>query len=146
MANTVPQTYKTHRRFVPLFHFVIAPFLVFHLGWTLWILYKVRTFGSLVHALLALALIFIFLFARSFALKVQDRVIRLEMRLRLQEVLPGELRGRIDELSTGSLVALRFASTAELPDLVRRVLDGELKGREPIKKAIQHWQADDLRA
>jgi len=80
------------------------------------------------------------------ALKVQDRVIRLEMRLRLSEVLPADLKGRIPELTTRQLVGLRFASDAELPDLVRRVLAGSLANPTDIKKAVAHWQGDYLRA
>jgi hypothetical protein len=84
--------------------------------------------------------------ARIFALTVQDRVIRLEMRLRLRELLPPELAGRIDEFTAGQLVAMRFASDRELPVLARRVLDERLHDRKAIKQLIQEWQADHLRA
>lgn len=77
---------------------------------------------------------------------VQDRVIRLEMRLRLREVLPPDLQGRLAELTRGQLVGLRFASDAELPELVRQVLNGSFKTATEIKKAIKHWQGDFLRA
>jgi len=87
-----------------------------------------------------------FFFARIFALKVQDRVIRLEMRMRLQQVLPPDLRGRIPEFAVGQLVALRFAGDAELPELARKVLDEKLTDRSAIKKMIRDWQPDELRA
>jgi len=86
------------------------------------------------------------LFARMFALTVQDRVIRLEMRLRMQQVLPQDLRGRIPEFTVGQLVSLRFASDAELTALARKVLDEKLTDRKTIKKLIRDWQPDLLRA
>ena len=76
----------------------------------------------------------------------QDRVIRLEMRLRLTAVLPDDLRAHILSLTPSQLVGLRFASDAELPDLVRQVLSGKLADQKAIKKAVAHWQADHLRA
>jgi hypothetical protein len=80
------------------------------------------------------------------ALTVQDRLIRLEMRLRLRDVLPADLQPRISELTARQLVGLRFASDAELPELVRRVLTGSLGSTADIKKAVTHWQGDYLRA
>jgi hypothetical protein len=80
------------------------------------------------------------------ALAVQDRVIRLEMRLRLQEVLPADLRPRITDLTRQQFVCLRFASDSELPDLVRQILSGSLKSTGDIKKAVKDWQGDYLRA
>ena len=100
----------------------------------------------MVGVLLALAFVVGALCARIFALTVQDRVIRLEMRLRLQQVLPAELRGRIPEFTVSQLVALRFAGDAELPGLARKVLDEKLTDRKAIKKMIQKWEPDYLRA
>ena len=85
-------------------------------------------------------------YGRIFALAVQDRVIRLEMRLRMQQLLPQELRPRIPEFTVDQLVSLRFASDAELPSLARKVLDEKLSERKAIKKLIQNWQGDYLRA
>ena len=79
-------------------------------------------------------------------LRVQDRIIRLEMRLRLQQCLPADLRSRIEELTPGQLVALRFASDAELPELVREVVAGKLAARKDIKLRVKNWQGDWLRA
>jgi len=84
--------------------------------------------------------------ARLMALTVQDRVIRLEMRLRLREVLPADLQARIPELTPRQLIGLRFASDAELPQLMRQVLAGSLGNTTEIKKAITQWQGDYLRA
>jgi hypothetical protein len=88
----------------------------------------------------------LFFAARVFALTVQDRVIRLEMRLRMKDVLPADLQPRILEFTPGQLVALRFASDGELPDLARAVLKDGIKDKKTIKQMITHWQADELRA
>ena len=77
---------------------------------------------------------------------MQDRVIRLEMRLRMQQLLPADLRPRIPEFSVGQLVALRFASDQELPELARKVLDEKIEDRKAIKKLVKNWQPDFLRA
>jgi hypothetical protein len=87
-----------------------------------------------------------FLFARLFALSVQDRVIRMEERQRCERLLPGDLQVRIVEFEPGQLVALRFASDAELPALARKVLDEKLKDRKAIKRLVKSWRADYLRA
>ena len=79
-------------------------------------------------------------------MRVQDRVIRLEMQLRLERLLSAEMRARIPEFTIGQLVSLRFASDAELPALARKVLDEKLEKRAEIKKLVTDWQADNLRA
>jgi hypothetical protein len=96
--------------------------------------------------LLAVALLLGFGLTRNFALRVQDRVIRLEMQLRLERLLSAEMRARIPEFSVGQLVSLRFASDAELPALARKVLDEKLENRAAIKKQVTDWQTDNLRA
>jgi hypothetical protein len=100
---------------------------------------------ALVGVITALGLLGLLLYARMFPLRVQDRVIRLEMSLRLASVLPPELRARTGSLRPGQLVALRFASDAELPGLVRQILDENLADRREIKRRIREWQADHLR-
>ncbi len=81
-----------------------------------------------------------------FALTVQDRVIRLEERLRFERLLPEDLKARIPEFTVAQLVSLRFASDAELPALARKVLSDNLTDRKTIKKLVQNWRADHLRA
>ena len=96
--------------------------------------------------LMALALIVGFFSARLFALSVQDRVIRLEERLRYQRLLPADLQLRIEEFTVAQLVSLRFASDAELPALARKVLDEKLNERKAIKQLVKNWKPDYLRA
>ncbi len=104
------------------------------------------TFRSVLAVFVAAALVLLAFLARTFALRVQDRVIRLEMRLRMAEVLPVDLRSRIPEFELGQLVSLRFASDEELPTLARKVLDDKLTDRKAIKQMVKHWQGDYLRA
>jgi hypothetical protein len=96
--------------------------------------------------LTSVAILMGFLLARMFALSVQDRVIRMEERLRCERLLPQDLQPRIVELEPGQLISLRFASDAELPALARRVLDEKIKDRKAIKQQIKNWRPDYLRA
>jgi hypothetical protein len=140
------QNFQNHAKYVPVFHFFVLPVLLFNLVWAIVRVVRAPSGGSIEAMVLALALVLLGLYARMFALAVQDRVIRLEMRLRMQEVLPVNLRPRVPEFSANQLVALRFASDAELPALAGKVLSENLNDRKTIKKMIQNWQADDLRA
>jgi hypothetical protein len=98
------------------------------------------------NVLLGIAFVLIFFYARTFVLTVQDRVIRLEMRLRMERLLPPELRSRVSEFTVPQLISLRFAGDDELPVLARQVLDEKLSDRKTIKRRIKNWQADFLRA
>ena len=142
MSEAQPQNYGNHARFVAPFHYVAMPILLINFGWSIYRAATAMSAETIIWALTALALIIIGLFSRIHALWAQDRVIRLEMRLKLTDILPDDLKSRIDDLSTAHLVALRFASDAELPGLVRRVLDGSLTEQKAIKQAIVNWQAD----
>jgi hypothetical protein len=145
MANET-QNFENHAKVVPAFHYVVMPILTINLAWSIYRAAHAFSADSVVALLLAAALILLALHARMFALTVQDRVIRLEMRLRLQQVLPPDLRSRIPEFDVGQLVALRFAGDAELPELARKVLNEKLTDRKTIKKMIRDWQPDFLRA
>ena len=139
------QSYKSHRRYIPAYHFFALPIIAINV-----VVEAVRLARSptLYHAwlvLFALALAVFVNFPRYMAARVQDRVIRLEERMRLGRLLPEELQGRIDELRPSHLVALRFASDEEVPGLARRVLDGELTKPDQIKKEIRTWRPDYLR-
>ena len=141
------QNFKNHLRFVPLYHFFALPMLVINFGWSIyrWIAAGF-TMGALEWVLTSAALFCGVLYPRLFALSVQDRVIRLEERLRYERVLPEELRWRTDELTVNQFVSLRFASDEELPKLVQKVLDGKLTQRKAIKQLINDWRPDYLRA
>ena len=117
MAGRQPQNYANHRRIVPLYHVAIFGILAVNLIWKLVQAVRWTSWAAAIDLLLALALVGILFYVRIFALTVQDRVIRLEMRLRLMGILPADLKGRIDELTRDQFVALRFASDAEMADL-----------------------------
>ncbi len=140
------QNFQNHAKYVPVFHFFVLPVLVFNFGWAIVRLVRAPSGASVESVVVALALVLLALYARMFALAVQDRLIRLEMQLRMQGVLPVNLRPRIPEFTVNQLVALRFASDAELPALAGKVLGENLNDRKSIKRMIQNWRADDLRA
>jgi hypothetical protein len=140
------QNFENHAKFVPGYHIATLGIFVINLIWRIYGVIQSFSAASVISLLLAFAFLLLSFYARIFALTVQDRVIRLEMRLRLQQLLPPELRPRIPELTVDQLVSLRFAGDRELPALARRVLDEKLTDRKAIKKLIQDWQADFLRA
>ncbi len=147
MADQKTQNLQNHTRVVPPFHMFVLPVFMLNAGWTIYHVVKAGvSFESVLGVLMAFALLTFALFARVFALTVQDRVIRLEMRLRLAELLPADLRARIPEFTVAQLVSLRFAADAELPALARKVLDENLSNRKAIKQLVKDWQGDYLRA
>ncbi len=146
MAERQPQNFANHRRIVPLYHIGVFGILSINLIDAFVRAVRWPSWQAVLSCLVALALIGIFFYARIFALTVQDRVIRLEMRLRLAQLLPADLQSRIPELTIDQLCALRFASDAELADLTRRVLTDNIGNRTAIKKLVQRWEADTLRA
>jgi len=146
MAKEKVQNFENHARVIPGFHGFVFFVLVLNLVWALVQLRNGITFGSLLSVLLAAALIGLFFYTRIFALTVQDRVIRLEMQLRLARLLPTDLQPRIAEFTVGQLVSLRFAGDDELPALARQVLEEKLNDRKAIKRRIKNWQGDFLRA
>ena len=146
MAQGKIQTFENHVRVVPAYHMYVFGVFLVNFVWRLVQLKDGITFASIMNVLLAAAFVLVFFYARTFPLTVQDRVIRLEMRLRLERLLPADLRSRIPEFTVPQLVSLRFASDDELPALARQVLDEKLKDRKTIKRRIKSWQADLLRA
>lgn len=144
MARTT-QTFENHARIIPAYHGLTFGILIINFFWWLYRTIASFTWDALISLLLAVALIFLFFFARIFALTVQNRIIRLEMRLRMREVLPPDLVARIPEFSVRQLIALRFASDAELPALCRQVLDDRITDQNAIKKMVRDWQGDYLR-
>ena len=145
MAGPPQQTYANHTRYVTFYHFVTAPIFLLNLLWALYQLVTGFSAQTFISALVAFALCVIFLFARDFALRAQDRVIRLEERLRMRELLPEDLQPRVNDFTTGQLIAMRFASDAELPDLARQVLAEDITSRKVIKERIRTWRPDHQR-
>jgi asparagine N-glycosylation enzyme membrane subunit Stt3 len=141
MADRTPQNFSNHTRFDPPFHFFILPVFAISLIATIVHLVRRPCFRSALLVVLMVAAITAIFKIRLYALKVQDRVIRLEERLRLATLLDPALRSRIAEFSESQLVALRFASDAELSALAARALNEKLSNSE-IKKSIQHWRPD----
>jgi len=151
MAESNPQNYSNHARFDPAFHFFLAPVFGVALVMSLvHFFYHLResdvrdNIHSFLLVLFAVALLVMLFKERLYALKVQDRVIRLEERLRLMQILPDPLRSRISELSEDQLCGLRFASDAEIPKLVERAI-GEKLSRKQINQAVQNWRPDHWR-
>ena len=144
MPDQMPQTFANHTRFDPPYHFFVIPVLAITVLLTIWNLIQNASFYSAWMVVVALALVVLAFKCRLYALKVQTRVIRLEERLRLATLLPESLRAKIPQLTEGQLVALRFASDAEVPGLVEKALAANLPNRE-IKKAIVNWRPDYFR-
>ncbi|GGG84833.1 DUF6526 family protein [Edaphobacter dinghuensis] len=142
-----PQNYKNHKRRFPPFHFVLMPILVINLFFSIYdTVHRYPAHKYLFHwwVVMSIAFILMALLGRMQAVKAQDRIIRLEERLRLATLLPPDERAHIGEFTTAQLIALRFASDAELPALARRTLTQNLEPKA-IKQAIENWRADDLR-
>ena len=137
------QNLENHVRTVPLYHFVLGALVVANLAYAG---ARLRHFsmGVLFEFFVAAALALFFWYVRAFPITVQDRVIRLEMRLRLHALAP-DLAARLDALGVRQVTALRFAGDDEVVGLTREVLEGKLVSPADIKRRIQHWKADDLR-
>jgi hypothetical protein len=145
MAEQV-QSYKKHARWLPAYHFFVMPVLLANVVNAIRHVYLTPVLGMFFQLVVAVALLMLGFLARVMALTVQDRVIRLEMRLRLRGILPTELHPRINELTPRQLVAMRFASDEEMADMMRDVLNGKLATSNEIKQRVKNWQADWLRA
>jgi uncharacterized protein DUF6526 len=146
MANET-QNYRNHRRNYPLYHFVAAPLLSIYFVYSVYVLVRARSLATVMGVVLAAGVVAMLFASRIMVLAVQNRVIRLEMTLRLERVLgPVAAAEALAKLPLGRLIALRFASDAELPGLIARVLSQELSTSSQVKQAIREWQPDLLRA
>jgi hypothetical protein len=144
------QNFASHVRYVPGFHFVTFGILTINLLWSLFRLFWAVPGmpplpDRLLNVAVAVALALLAWYTRTFPLKAQDRIIRLEERLRLERLLPADLRPRINDLRASQLIALRFASDEEVPELAREVLAGTLASPRDIKKKVRSWRADHFR-
>ncbi len=142
MAEKTPQTLENHAKLVFPFHIVAGLLALFYLVWTTIGLIRGPALAQFADFALALSFVLVFFYARVFAAQNQDRIIRLEERLRLARLLPEDLQRRVEDFTTNQLIALRFASDGEVPDLARKVLDEGIDDRKAIKKLITHWRAD----
>ncbi|HKN18142.1 MAG TPA: DUF6526 family protein [Candidatus Sulfotelmatobacter sp.] len=141
MAENKPQNLANHAKLDPLFHFIVLPvFALTALGGTIHFLWH-PSYHSASFFVISVAAVIAVLKIRIYSLKLQDRIIRLEERLRLTTLCSEPLRSRIPELTEGQLIALRFASDAEVPKLAERAISEKLS-RADIKKAIQTWRPD----
>jgi hypothetical protein len=139
------QTFSTHRRFIPAFHFFALPVLLINMFVVATQFWKDPRLINAWAVLVAIALAIGIASSRFMPLRAQDRVIRLEERTRLERLLPADLRGRIGDLTERQLIAIRFAPDNEVPDITRRALSGELKSPGDIKRAIKDWRGDYFR-
>ena len=144
MAET-PQSYANHARLVPMFHYFALPILLINFLVSAYATVTRFSLDALLVTLASLALVTAAFYARFFALGAQDRIIRLEERLRMQRVLPDDLRSRVADFTTEQLIALRFCADDELPDLSRKVLDDSIADRKTIKQLVKTWRADHQR-
>ena len=140
-----PQTFVNHAKVVPAYHYFTFGLIAVYFFYRLYLLVTGPSLASGMGVVAAGALLMVFFWARVFALRVQDRVIRLEMHLRVLNLVP-ELSPRFGELNVDQLCAMRFASDAELPELARKVLAEKLGDRTAIKKMVREWLPDQLRA
>ncbi len=141
------QTYKNHMRFDPLFHFFLIPLLLLNIGYRVYRAIRHWPLEPVLHIwwiVLSIALLLIAQLARIYARKNQDRIIRLEERLRLATLLPAGELPYVKSLTTKQLIALRFASDAELPALALRAATENLDAQQ-IKQSITVWKPDTER-
>ena len=144
--TATPQNYANHRRFFSLYHYVALPIFLAHVLVSAYIALRHPTILHLWSVVVAVGLVAAIVASRTSTIIVQNRLIGLEMRLRLATVLPVELCQRIPELDIRQLVGLRYAGDAELPGLVERCLRGELPTADAVKREVRHWRPDYVRA
>lgn len=140
------QSFETHKRFYPLYHYIAFPLLALYVIYTLYALVRAPSLATAASVVLAAGVMCMLFAARLMTLAVQDRVIRLEMQLRIERLLGPAAQGAFAELPLKQLLALRFASDAELPGLIDRVRSKDLATGVAVKRAIREWQPDYLRA
>ena len=139
------QAFATHRRWIPAWHFFAVPVLVANVFIVAARFWRDPRLVNGWAVIVAIALATGILISRTMPLRAQDRIIRLEERIRLERVLPGDIRGRIGNLTPEQFIGLRFAPDDEVPELTKRALNGELKTRADIKRAIRNWRPDHMR-
>ena len=139
------QSFENHAKVVPAYHYFTFGLIAAYLVYRLYIVATAFSLDAVMSLLLAVGVMMAAFWSRVFALRVQDRVIRLEMRIRLLRVAPA-IAPRLGEFTINQLCSLRFAGDTELPALAEQVLAERLDDRKAIKRMIKNWQADLLRA
>jgi hypothetical protein len=140
-----PQSFANHTRWHPPFHFFVLPVMLINFIWAIVEFVKAPGGHSGWWVVVSLALAMLTLFVRTNSLKVQDRIIRLEEKLRYQQLLSPALAQQCSTLTTGQIIALRFAGDDELEELVSAVVSGKLATPKDIKQAVKNWRADTFR-
>lgn len=144
MANAEPQNYANHRRNDwTLIGALLAVLIATLLALVDFI--RAPSLTGLAVLIIGVGLAIAGVKVRTYSIIVQNRVVRLETRLRLKGVLPPDLAAKVDQLTLSQLVGLRFASDAELPDLTRKVIDEKIEKSDDIKKLVRDWQPDHMR-
>ena len=143
MPDNKPQSFESHTKWEPWFHFFISPIFLIHFLLAVKDLCYTQGQAEIHAVILAFAALAAIFRIRLYSLKVQDRLIRLEETIRMQKILPESLRGRIGELQPGQFVGLRFASDGELAGLVEKALAGA--SQKDIKSQIKNWRPDNFR-
>lgn len=141
MSEKKPQNYENHAKFIPVFHYIALPLLLVNFFGALFRVTQEISFYTFNGIGLAISLIVVAVFTRLFALKAQDRVIRLEEQIRMQTFLPDALKAQVGRLTMGQIVALRFASDEELVDLTQDALD-QNTSPNALKQAVKNWRPD----
>lgn len=139
------QSYASHTRWHPLFHFVLVPIMAINFIWAIVLFYQAPGWTQGWWIIVSAALIVMMFLVRTNPLRAQDRLIRLEEQLRCQRLLPAELAQRARGMRVGQYIALRFASDEELESLVTEIVEGRLTTSKEIKGAIKNWRADNFR-
>ncbi|MCW5960079.1 MAG: hypothetical protein KIS76_07940 [Pyrinomonadaceae bacterium] len=143
MAET--QTFKNHVRWHVPHHFIVTPILLFNFIFAIVRVVQDFNIDRIAYLILAIGLLIMGILVRLNSLTVQNRLIRLEERLRYEKILPEDLNLKAQNLKTNQMIALRFASDEELPLLIERTLNGEFEKTSQIKREIKNWRADHLR-
>ncbi len=145
MAEPV-QSFQSHTRWYPPFHYVALPILFGNFLYQGYHVFQAPSFYTVWGLILAVGLLGLAVATRQMVISVQDRVIRVEERLRLHRLLSADLQPKVDSLTRGQLIAIRFASDGEVEGLVRDMLAGKYTTQKDIKGAVKNWRSDFLRA
>jgi hypothetical protein len=142
---TTPQTFANHTRWHAPFHFFVIPVMLINFIWSIVVFFEAPGWNSGWWIIVSSALVVLALLVRLNSLKVQDRLIRLEEKLRYQQILSPTLCQQAGALTAGQMIALRFAGDDELEALVAAALAGKFSTTGDIKREIKNWRADTFR-